>query len=384
MDFSMTDEQKLLLESLQDVIERYLPESAVRQADIDGTYLEDFMPHWREAGFPLLGMPERLGGTPCDVTTLMLFQMEVNRLTSAGYVLGTNALSIDDMIEFGSEQQFQDTANSIKAGRNPFCLGITEPQAGSDDSAIATTFVRRDGKVYINGHKTFISGARDADHMLCMAIDPDCDDPRKKVSTWWIDMKKPGITLEPIDKIGWHLISSSEVYLDDVECEESDLVGREGYGFMNVMKNFEVERLMLAANCAGQARLAYEDALEYATQRVQFNKTIGQFQLVQEMLTDMYAKCENMYNMVLKCAWRKDQGESINTDAAVAKRYCAMASFEVIDDALQIFGGLGYSEDNRIARVWRSNRVNRIAGGTDQIMVHIAGRALQREFTKGK
>jgi len=381
MDYRLTDEQELLLGSLREVIERYLPETYVRDCDEAGTALgEEFMEHWREAGFHLLGLPEELDGIPCDIQTLMLFQMEVNRLTSAGYCLGTNAIVIDDMKTFGSPEQFQQVAESVRNGRNPLCLGMTEPQAGSDSNAISTTFERRDGKVYINGHKIFISGATTADHMMCMAVDPNCTDPRKRVSTWWVDMKDPGIKLSPISKIGWHMISNSDIILDNVVCEESDIIGREGYGFLNVMKNFEVERILMAANCAGQARLAYEDALSYATQRVQFGKAIGKFQLIQEKLTDMYIKCENMYNMVMKAAWKKDNGESINIESAAAKRYCAMASFEVIDDALQILGGVGYCNETRVARLWRNSRVNRIAGGTDEIMVHVVGRALQQEY----
>jgi alkylation response protein AidB-like acyl-CoA dehydrogenase len=148
------------------------------------------------------------------------------------------------------------------------------------------------------------------------------------------------------------------------------------------MKNFEIERLMLAAATMGAAECAFGDAVRYANQRIQFGKKIGQFQLVQEKLTYMAIKIENMRNMIYKTAWEKDNGVSIKISSTLAKLYCAQAAFEVIDDAMQILGGIGYTTDHRVSRLWRDSRVQRIAGGTDEIMIHIAGRAILKEYAK--
>ena len=176
--------------------------------------------------------------------------------------------------------------------------------------------------------------------------------------------------------------SMCEVYLDNVVVEESDMVGEEGKGFMTVMKNFEVERLVIAADSLGIASCCYNDALNYAAQRIQFGKPIGSYQQIQEKLCNMRIKIENMRNYLYKTAWKKDNGMPINVDAALCKLYCAQAGFEVADDAMQILGGIGYTEDHRVARLWRDARMHRIGGGTDQIMVHIAGRALIKEVSK--
>ena len=170
-----------------------------------------------------------------------------------------------------------------------------------------------------------------------------------------------------------------QVHLDDVECEESDLVGEECKGFYQLMKNFEVERLTICAANVGMARCAYDEALRYAAQRMQFGKIIGSFQLVQEKLVDMRIKIENMQNLLYKTAWKKDNGESIMIDSSLVKRYTGQAAFEVIDDAMQIMGGIGYTHDCRISRLWRDQRVYRIMAGTEEIMVHTAGRALIKE-----
>lgn len=189
-------------------------------------------------------------------------------------------------------------------------------------------------------------------------------------------MDAPGIKVSPIDKIGWHMSNTCEVYLDDVVVEEKDIFGKEGEALKQTMKNFEVERLLMASASLGQAECAYEDAALYANRRMQFGKTIGGFQLIQQKITDMAIKIENMRNLVYKCAWEHDNGIAIRNSSAMTKLYCARSACEVIDDALQIMGGIGYTNDCRISRLWRDARNARIGGGTDEIMYHVAGRGL--------
>lgn len=168
--------------------------------------------------------------------------------------------------------------------------------------------------------------------------------------------------------------------MEDVALEEKDLVGVEGNGFMQAMVNFEVERLLIAANCLGWAECAFEDAARYANQRVQFGKPIGTNQLIQEKITMMKLKIENMRNIVYKTAWEIDNHIPVQIDSALAKLYCAQSAMEVVDDAMQIMGGIGYTSDCRISRLWVDARVHRIGGGTDEIMIHVAGRAILKQY----
>ncbi|MBU4335537.1 MAG: acyl-CoA dehydrogenase, partial [Actinobacteria bacterium] len=172
------------------------------------------------------------------------------------------------------------------------------------------------------------------------------------------------------------------VYLDEVEVDESDLVGVEGNGFMQAMINFEVERLLMASSLLGMAECAFNDAADYAASRTQFGKPIGSFQLIQQKITSMTLKIENMRNLVARTAWKIDNGMPVQIDSALAKLYCAQSANEVIDDALQIFGGIGYTTDCRVSRLWVDARVQRIGGGTDEVMIHIAGRQILKEHTK--
>jgi len=382
MDFRLTEEQELLLESLREVMARDCTEAYMKECYEKGEYPEKFINALTEYGFGMLGVPEKFGGTPVDTMTMMLVAEEITKNGGPHFAFG-QALSIADMLEFGSEEQIEDTMKEVQAGRVPFVLGFTEPQAGSDSSAIATTFTRKDGKVYINGHKSFMSNALRAPYMLCMARNSEeVENPSKvnALSMWWVPMNKPGIKVEELHKIGWHMLDTCEVYLDNVEVEEKDLVGVEGNGFMQAMINFEVERLLMAATCLGSAQCAFEDAARYANQRVQFGKPIGSFQLIQQKITYMKIKIENMRNMVYKCAWEIDNGIPVQISSALAKLYCAQSANEVIDDALQIMGGIGYTTDCRISRLWVDTRIQRIGGGTDEVMIHVAGRAILKEY----
>jgi len=380
IDFSLTEEQELLLESIRDLIKSNFPEEYFRTCDQTGTYPEEFMKALSENGISLLGVPEEYDGVPADYVTQMLALMEVSKCGAPAFLI-TNGQCIHSMLRFGSPEQLRKTAESTLATGNPaYALALTEPGAGSDNNSATTTYTRKNGKVYLNGQKTFITGAKEYPYMLVLARDPEAKDPKKAFTLWWMESNKPGITINPLKKAGWHILSTCEVYLDNVEVEESDMVGEEGMGFLNVMYNFEMERLINAARSAGFAECAFEDAARYANQRIQFGKPIGHNQMIQEKLALMAIKIDNMRNMVLKNAWMADQHLSLRSTAALCKLYCARTALEVIDDAMQIMGGLGYTDDARVSRFWRDVRCERIGGGTDEIMIYIAGREILKDY----
>lgn len=379
MDFKKTEEQELLLESLREVVRRHGSEEHMKECDEKGEYPVKLIHALHEAGFDMLGVPEEYGGTPVDMLTIVMYHEEFARICTGAYACECVALAMEDMIQFGSEKQMQDCIDAINNELTPFSLGFTEPQAGSDTSSISTTYNRKDGKVYINGHKTFITRADRAPHMLCCAIDGSKPD-EKVFTTWWVPMNTLGVTIKPIPKVGWNMLHCCDVYLDNVELNEEDMVGEEGKGFINLMKNFEIERLLVSATALGEATMAFQEAAAYASKRTQFGKPIGRFQLIQEKLVQMQIKIENMRNFVYKCAWMYDNSMEVNSMIAMCKYFCTRASFEIVNDAMQIFGGLGYSSEMKIGRLWRNVRVYGIAGGTEEIMIHIAGRAIVREY----
>ena len=379
MDFARTEEQELLLESLQTVMERGNFESYFRECDENHQFPDQAVEALVEAGFASLGIPEELGGTPTDILTQIMVAEEAHALGYPSLCWINFSTEVDDILSFGNKEQQEKVISYALQGKKPFTLGFTEPQAGSDSAAMSTTATKRDGKVYINGNKTFNTSADRAPYMLCVCRSGINENPYKDFSMYLFPMDAPCVTIEKLSIVGNNMCGTYEVHLDNVECEESDLVGEECKGFYQLMKNFEVERLTICAANVGMARCAYDEALRYAAQREQFGKPIGTFQLIQEKLVDMRIKIENMQNLLYKTAWKKMQGESIMIDSSLVKRYTGKAAFEVIDDAMQIMGGIGYTDDCRISRLWRDQRVYRIMAGTEEIMVHTAGRAIVKE-----
>lgn len=382
MDFRLSEEQELLLESVDEFIGQ-CAESGFDAEYFRKCYNANVPPHEYnkalvESGLGTLGIPERFGGTEVDLLTMVLV---AERFASKDYphFLGA-ALQIDDMLTFGNEEQLKIVSECFMNGRRAFCLGITEPQAGSDNNMLTTTAEHRDGKVILNGHKSFISNASEVPYMLCVAREAEPVDEKHWASMYFVPMDAPGMKIAGMHKLGCKLDTMEEVYLENVELPESALVGQRGNGFLQLMKNFELERLIIAAGCLGMAQCAFDDAAAYANQRVAFGKTIGKFQLIQEMITEGQVKLLNMRNLCYMCAWQKDNGISVRSTSGLTKYYCARAGFEVVDTAMQILGGLGYAEDHRVSRIWKDIRLYRIGGGTDQIMIHTTSREILKQY----
>lgn len=373
MDFTRTDEQELLLESLGELMKEY-PESYWRSCDEDRKLPIEWWESMVDAGFAFLGIPEEHGGTMIDAVTHMMFIEEVGRLGGPANLMG-NFLRIRDMISFGTPEQMNYTLEAAKHSPVSFAIGASEPQAGSDSKGITATATHKDGKVYINGHKTFISHALATKKMLTLTMDDE-----KKMTMWLVPLDAPGVTMEDVHKAGLRNSSTCEVYLDNVEIEETDVVGKEGNGLYQLMENYSYERVLIAAQGLGIAQCAYEEAMQFANQREQFGKPIAGFQLIQQKALEMYLKIQNMKHLVYKAAWQIDQGIDDRILPNAAKYYCSRAANEVVDDAMQIMGGIGYTDDCRISRLWRDCRALRFTGGTDEIMVHVAGRGVLKSF----
>lgn len=286
-EFKKTEDQELLLESLKEVYERNDLDAYFKECDEKHEFPQKAIDVMVDAGFATLGIPEQYGGTEVDILTQCMVVEQACALGFPNLCWMNFACEVDDMLAFGSPEQQAETMKNAMTGTKPFSLGFTEPNAGSDNSAMSTRAEHRDGKVYINGQKTFITYADRVPYMLLMARNYENEIPQKDMSMYWLPMNTPGVKVTPLDKIGQHMINSCEVYLENVVLDESALVGKKGRGFFQLMKNFEVERLMSTAMNVGMAQAAYEEAARYATERVQFGKTIGSFQLTQEKIINM-------------------------------------------------------------------------------------------------
>ena len=335
MDFKLTDEQELIVDSYREYMESENWETYFHECDEKHEYPLRWVKGLCELGFDQIMLPESHGGLgleqPC--VTLMAVYEILGKYGAPTYVL----------------YQLPGFETIIRG-------------------ALATTYKRENGKIYLNGTKTFITSSAGVKYLVIMAKNAD---DTTMFTEFFLDMSKPGVKLSPLTKLGLRMDSCCEVYMDNVELEEKDIFGKEGNGFMRGVSDFNFERWLVGACDYGTAICAFEDAMAHANSRIAFGKPISRFQLNQIKITDMCIKLTNMKNMLYEAAWNADNNDG-NFDpaaAAMCKYYCANASFEVTDDAMQIMGGIAVASEHRINRIWRDLRVDRVSGGTDEMMI---------------
>lgn len=383
MDFRMTEEQELLIQSLSELLQREVPEN--QQADLDEAHQFPAQA-WQilaENGILGLGIPEEYGGTPADILTMTLACEALGKYAfSLGIIYSLGMITIRDILQFASDEMKTEVLSGFVRGDPPVALGITEPQAGSDAAALKTRADFDGDEVIFTGQKMFCTLAEDAKYIMLMTRDPEGESPYEAISMWLLPTNTPGLKFNRLSKLGWWTIPTYEVFVDHARVPRKNLIGELNCGWQQLMANFEIERLGLSAASVGAAEAAYEDAAVYANTRVQFGEPIGSYQAVQHKITDMAVKIENMRNQIYKVAWMMDNHMSVRAENAMCKLYVAQAAFEVTDDAMQIFGGLGYTTATRVQRLWRDVRLMRIGGGTDEIMYNIAGPQLLKKARK--
>ena len=384
MDFSLTDEQELLIESIQEFCERNLDEDKISAMFENHGMSDELIKAYLEAGFGLMGIPEELGGVPCDRVTLGILTEEFAHCAGTITPFLNNTLAMCDMIDFGSPEQVRMCMDAyLETGKPIFSLGFSEPGAGSDNASMTSvTRKQADGTYVLSGQKTWVTQGEVFPYVFVVSKDEDPSPENRSMSMRLVPLESEGLSTAPLEKRGQQIMPFCEMYFDDVVLTEDMRVGEEGAGFKNLMKNFEMERSLIVAQCLGCAQACMDDAAAYASDRIVFGKPIASYELIQQKLTDMEIALENTRNMLYKTLWKMDRGESIRIDSALLKRYGAMQCAWVCSEAVQIFGGLGYTTETRVGRIANDVRGMQIAGGTDEIMVYIAGRQLAKKYAR--
>ena len=375
MDFKLTDEQELIVDSYRDYMESENWEAYFAECDEKHEYPLRWVRGLCELGFDQIMLPESHGGLGLEqpAVTLMSVYEVLGRYGAPTYVL-YQLPGFETVIREGSQEQIDAVLSTLGTGEQIWNSACTEPGAGSDVAALQTTYKRENGKIYLNGTKTFITSSKGVKYLIIMCRDADNPDV---ISEFFVDMSKPGISLSPLTKLGLRMDSCCEVYLDNVEMEEKDFFGKEGNGFNRGVADFNFERWLVAACDYGTAISAFEDAAKHAWARVAFGKPVARFQLNSLKFCHMAIKLDSMRNMLYEAAWNADTNLGGDVDAgqaAMCKYFCANASFEVVDDAMQVMGGIAVASEHRINRIWRDLRVDRVSGGTDEMMILTASK----------
>ena len=336
---------------------------------------------WAAAGKAgLIGwqFPEEYGGQGIwDFRYNAIMAEEMAATSSVGIGLGLqNDVVPPYLMHLTTPEQKARWLPGVIGGETICALALSEPSAGSDLKGIRTT-ARRDGDEWvIDGSKTFITNGILAD-LVIVACKTDPDAGHKGISLIVVERGAEGFERgRKLDKVGMKAQDTAELFFREVRVPAENLIGQEGRGFYHMMGNLPTERLAIAVSSLAAAERAYELALEYARTRTAFGQPIGQFQANRFALADIRAKLSVARVYVDGCIMALFQGELTPEEAAAAKYWTSETGWEVIDRCMQLFGGYGYVNEYEIARIWRDSRVQRVFGGTSEIMQEIIGRSL--------
>jgi alkylation response protein AidB-like acyl-CoA dehydrogenase len=286
-------------------------------------------------------------------------------------------MAMPPILAFGTEEQKQEWVVPAIAGKKILCLGITEPDAGSDVSGIKTRAVYDEAnrEYVINGSKTYITNGHRAD-VIVLVTKTDPNAGYDGFTLFLVPMDLPGVIREKrLEKLGMHASDTALLAFQDVRVPESAVLGQIGKGFYHIMWELQGERLIGAAGAVAGAQRVFDQTLQYAKERQAFGRPIGHFQVIRHKFAEMATKIETARQMVYTTAWRFQNGEYPVREISMAKLYTARMAVEVADECIQIHGGAGYMREYGVERAWRDLRLNRIGAGTDEIMLDVIGRS---------
>ncbi|MEA2360261.1 MAG: citronellyl-CoA dehydrogenase [Solirubrobacteraceae bacterium] len=374
--FIFTDEHDALRESIRAFVLKELAPHAEEWEET--TFPDSVFRRMGELGFLGLDKPEAYGGQGGDYYTSLVLAEEIVHSRSGGLAMGVAVhtdMAMPPILAFGTEEQKREWVVPAIAGERILCLGITEPDAGSDVAGIKTRAVRDGDEYVISGSKTYITNGHRADAIVLVTkTDPEAG--YDGFTLFLVPMDLPGVVREArLEKLGMHASDTALLAFQDVRVPASAVLGQVGKGFYHILWELQGERLIGAAGCVAGAQRAFEQTLQYASERTAFGRPIGRFQVTRHKFAEMATKIEAARQLVYATAWRFRNGEYPVREISMAKLYAARMAVEVADECIQIHGGAGYMKEYGIERVWRDMRLNRIGAGTDEIMLDVIGRS---------
>ena len=376
----LTDDHLLFQKTVRDFMDQ---EIAPRAAEIDRT---DQFPHWAvkklaEMGLTGIVFPEEFGGAGGDYLMYAIAMEELARVSgSVALILAAHvSLGTYPIFAFGTEAQKKKYLPDLTTGRKLGAFGLTEPGAGSDAGGTRTRAVQKDGGWVMNGSKHWITNAGVAGTLVATARTSEAPGVNG-ISSFIIEAGTPGLKIaKKEDKVGLRGSETNPIFFEDLHLPLDSLLGEEGKGFRQFMKTLDGGRISIAAMALGLAQAAYDAAVNYAAQREQFGKPIGEFQGVQFKLADMATEIEAARHLIYAASRLRDRGENITKYSAMAKLYASEVSMRATNHAIQIFGGNGYSREYPVERYWRDAKLTEIGEGTSEIQRIVIARELLKE-----
>jgi acyl-CoA dehydrogenase len=375
------DIQESLRQGVRELCKRY-PDPYWRELDARRAYPTEFVQALTNAGYLAALIPEEYGGSGLGITEAAIILEEINRSGCNSGACHAQMYTMGTLLRHGSEEQKRRYLPQIASGALRLqAFGVSEPTTGSDTTQLKTTAIRKGDKYVVNGQKVWISRAEHSDLMLLIARTTPIDQVQKRsegLSVFLVDVRAAvghGMTIKPIRTMMNH--ATTELFFDDLEIPAETLVGEEGKGFRYLLDGLNAERILIAAECIGDARWFIERSRRYARQRVVFGREIGKNQGVQFPIARAHVNTEAADLMRIKAATLFDSGQPCGAEANMAKLLAADASWEAANVAIQTFGGFGFAEEYDIERKFRETKLYQVAPiSTNLILSYIAEHVL--------
>jgi acyl-CoA dehydrogenase len=374
MDFTLTEQHELIRKEVTALARSFSPEYWLEK-DAKAEYPWEFVRAFGQAGWLGVIVPEEYGGSGLGVTeaALMLHDIAASGAGTSGCSpIHFYCFPPMPVMKHGTEALKRKYLPKVATGEIVMSFGVTEPNAGTDTSRLQTRAELRGDRYVVNGRKVWNTNAQNATHTLLLARTAPRDPARPfaGLTLFFTEFDRAKITVQVIEKLGRAAVDSNEIYIDGLEVPIENVVGEVGQGFYHLLDSLNPERIFTGIEAVGIGRAALARAVDYAKERVVFDRPIGKNQAIAHPLAMAWAKLETAELMCLKAAWLFDQGRSCGAESNAAKLLAAEAGFEACDVALQTHGGYGYAKEFHVERLWREVRLYKIAPVSQQMALN--------------
>lgn len=382
MDFGFTEEQEAIRDSVARICADF-DDAYWLQRDRDGGFPHDFYDALAREGWLGICTAESSGGAGLGIqeaAIMMRTIAESGAGLSGASAVHINIFGLNPVAVFGTEEQKQRMIRPMAEGREKACFAVTEPNTGLNTTQLKLKAEKRGDRYHVNGQKIWISTAQVADNILLLARTTPLDEVKKAthgLSLFYTKFDRDRIKVREIEKMGRKAVDSNELFFEDFQIPEADLIGEEGRGFEYILHGMNPERILIAAEAVGLGMAAINRATRYAKERIVFNRPIGQNQGIQHPLAKCWAELEAAWMMVMSAAWQYDTGKPAGAAANAAKYLAGEAGFNACETAVMAHGGFGYAKEYHVERYLREVMIPRIAPISPQLCLsYIAERVL--------
>jgi len=378
MIFKFTEEQEMWRKTIRDFVEKEAPREKVREWDMKREYPYGLFQRMADLKFFGLLIPERYGGIEGDAIDYVLLH---EGLSKHSFDIGANYSIISwgskNILLHGNEEQKKYYLPKVIRGEIRFSFSLTEPNAGSDAAALQTSAIADGSHFIINGQKVFSSGAHIKNNIIMLPVRTDKTVPKHKgISVFLVPNDSPGITIRNLDTLARRIITTNEVFFEDVRVPRENLLGNLNAGWKYITSQLELERVGVSACYVGNMQTAVDDALKYSKERVQFGQPIGKFQVIKHMLADMHTEVDASRLLTYRVAWMVKENLPCAKEASMAKLFSSETYFKVTTMGMQILGGYAQMPEYDMERYFRDAKQAMVGGGSSQIQREIIGRSL--------